>query len=202
MKIRPPHLETETLSRSAYNLYERLGRGFMITAIGVLLGVLVSFSALAIFGLVDAMLLSWRPEGELGHVGYTGFYPILFIVPLGAAMGVGFLLWLLAPETPVELADVIAIAHQPDPATPQVSGYASLVKSIIAVGSGASAGLYGPLLVLGASLAGSVRKILRLSPEHAEMALGAGVAAAISGTFSAPLAGIVSLMKLFCAITV
>ena len=191
MKMKPPHLETETLSRSAYHLYERLGRGFMITAIGVLLGVLVSFSALAIFGLVDAMLLSWRPEGELGHVGYTGFYPILFLVPLGAAIVVGFLLWLLAPDTPVELADVIAIAHQPDPATPQVSGYASLIKSIIAVGSGASAGLYGPLLVLGASLAGSVRKVLRLSPEHAEMALGAGVAAAISGTFSAPLAGIV-----------
>ena len=191
MKLALPQLPDKGLTRSARELSKRLGHGLTITAIGVLLGVLVSLSAVAVFGLTDGLLTSWRPNGEIGHVGYTGFYPILFIVPVGAALIVGLLLAYLAPDTPVELADVVAIAHQPDPAVPQVSGYASLVKSLLSVGSGASAGLYGPLLVLGASLAGTVRKLLRLSPQHAEMALGAGVAAAISGTFAAPLAGIV-----------
>ena len=89
---------------------------------------------MAVFGLTDGLLTSWRPNCETGHVGYTGFYPILFIVPVGAALIVGLLLAYLAPDTPVELADVVAIANQPDPAVPQVSGYASLVKSLLSVG--------------------------------------------------------------------
>jgi len=179
------------LSGRLREVYGRVARGLGITAIGVFLGVLVSFSALAVFGLVDTMLTSWRPSQSVGYVGYSGFYPILFIVPLLAACLVGGLLAWLQPETPVELADVVAAAHHPDPAVAQVSGYASLAKSVLSVGAGASAGLYGPLLVLAASLAASVRKLLNLSPQYAEMALGAGVAAAISATFAAPLAGIV-----------
>ncbi|MGB2226748.1 MAG: chloride channel protein, partial [Parvibaculales bacterium] len=42
----------------------------------------------------------------------------------------------------------------------------------------------------GASLAASMKRFTRLSPHFGEMALGAGVAAAISAAFSAPLAGI------------
>lgn len=182
---------SRSLSRLAQSVSTRLTHGLGITAIGVFLGVLVSVSALAVFALVDGMLDIWRPSQTIGFVGYTGFHPILFVVPLAAAFLVGGILTFLKPETPVELADVIAAAHQPEPAVPQVSGYTSLVKSVLSVGAGASAGLYGPLLVLAASLAASVRKLLNLSSQYAEMALGAGVAAAISATFAAPLAGIV-----------
>jgi CIC family chloride channel protein len=44
--------------------------------------------------------------------------------------------------------------------------------------------------VLGASLAATTKRLLNLSPQYAEMAMGAGAAAAISAAFNAPLAGI------------
>ena len=112
------------------------------------------------------------------------------IIPILAGLAIGGLLSWLAPQPPVELADVIHAAHKPDPQVSRTGGYISLLKSVLALGGGSPTGLYGPLVVLGASLAASMKRFTRLSPHFGEMALGAGVAAAISAAFSAPLAGI------------
>lgn len=166
----------------------RLGLG--IALIGSVLGIIVAYAALASFGAVELLLAAWRPAAGLTEIGFHGFHGVLFIVPVLAGLAVGGLLHWLAPQPPVELADVIHAAHKPDPHVSRTGGYVSLLKSILAVGGGSPTGLYGPLVVLGASLAASMKRVTKLSPQFGEMALGAGVAAAISAAFSAPLAGI------------
>jgi len=166
----------------------RLGIG--IALIGSVLGIVVAYAALAGFGAVELLLAAWRPDMAAPAVGFIGFDWMLFFIPIAAGLAVGGLLTWLAPQPPVELADVIHAAHKPDPHISRTGGYVSLLKSIIAVGGGSPTGLYGPLVVLGASLAASMKRFTRLSPQFGEMALGAGVAAAISAAFSAPLAGI------------
>ncbi len=168
----------------------------------MLLGLVVACSALALFGVADMILHLWQhpfpdvvpdvmSDAANGYFGLRPFDVWLFVVPLGMAALISLILLVLAPDTPVELADVIGAAHQPDPTVPQINGYASTLKSVLAVGGGSSTGLYGPLIVLGTSLAVTARRVLRLSPQYGEMALGAGVAAAIASAFGAPLAGIV-----------
>lgn len=175
-------------SAARMSLSLRLGLG--IALIGSILGVVVAYAALAGFGLVELMLAAWRPDGSVAAIGFDGIRWVLFLVPVAAGLAVGGLLSWLAPQPPVELADVIHAAHKPDPHVSRTGGYVSLLKSIIAVGGGSPTGLYGPLVVLGSSLAASMKRFTRLSPQFGEMALGAGVAAAISAAFSAPLAGI------------
>lgn len=178
------------MAQSLAQMGMRLRHGLGITAIGVVLGVVVAYAALASFGLVDIFLSLWQPKGMVGAIGWQGLNGQLFFVPLVAGIAIAGLLVWLRPQQPVELADVIHAAHQPDPQVSRTAGYVSLVKSVLALGGGSTTGLYGPLVVLGASLAASTKRLVNLTPQYGEMALGAGVAAAISAAFSAPLAGI------------
>ena len=167
-----------------------LRHGLAIAAIGIFIGVVVAYAALASFGAVELLLAQWRPDEDLLTVGFRGLHLSWLLIPILAGLAIGGLLSWLAPQPPVELADVIHAAHKPDPQVSRTGGYISLLKSVLALGGGSPTGLYGPLVVLGASLAASMKRFTRLSPHFGEMALGAGVAAAISAAFSAPLAGI------------
>ena len=167
-----------------------LRHGLTIAAIGIFIGVVVAYAALASFGAVELLLAQWRPNEDLLKVGFRGLHLNWLLIPILAGLAIGALLKLLAPQPPVELADVIHAAHKPDPQISRTGGYISLLKSVLALGGGSPTGLYGPLVVLGASLAASMKRFTRLSPQFGEMALGAGVAAAISAAFAAPLAGI------------
>ena len=181
---------TARLTMQTQSMLARLRHGVSITAVGLVLGVIVAYAAILSFGAVDFLLSLWQPSTKAGAVGWQGFQPILLLVPGAAGLLIGLLLYWLQPQKPVELADVIHAAHRPDPQVSRTAGYVSLVKSILALGAGSTTGLYGPLVVLGASLAASTKRLVNLTPQYGEMALGAGVAAAISAAFSAPLAGI------------
>ena len=180
----------ETLGETLGETMAHLRRGIIITGIGLVLGVIVAYAALAAFGTVRLMLDLWLPAHRPGDIGFNGIVWTVLLVPVIAGLAIGGLLLWLAPKKPVELADVIHAAHKTDPVVSRTGGYVSLLKSILAIGAGSTTGLYGPLVVLGASLAASTKRLLNLSPSYAEMALGAGAAAAISAAFSAPLAGI------------
>ena len=167
-----------------------LRHGLAIAAIGIFIGIVVAYAALASFGAVELLFAQWRPDADLLTVGFRGLHLSWLLIPILAGLAIGGLLSWLAPQPPVELADVIHAAHKPDPQVSRTGGYVSLLKSVLALGGGSPTGLYGPLVVLGASLAASMKRFTRLSPHFGEMALGAGVAAAISAAFAAPLAGI------------
>lgn len=183
-------LLVQALGSAAAEMWASLRRGLMIVAISIIIGVVVAYAALASFGMVELLLAQWRPDDGYLHVGWHGFNVNWVLIPALAGLAIGALLSWLAPQPPVELADVIHAAHKPDPQVSRTGGYVSLVKSVLALGGGSPTGLYGPLIVLGASLAASMKRFTRLSPHFGEMALGAGVAAAISAAFAAPLAGI------------
>ena len=168
----------------------RLLRGLGITAIGLLLGGVVALAAPLLFGFAGVLQNLWMPHNA-APMGWQGFSVAQFLLPVAGGAVIGLLVHALSPQRPVELADVIAAAHQPEPVISRSGGYLSTLKSMIAVSAGSPTGFYAPLIVMGAAMAASIKRLLRLPPQFAEMALGAGVAAAIAAAFSAPLAGIV-----------
>ena len=86
----------------------------------------------------------------------------------------------------------MSLKHPPcEPGTchPRVGIVSAITSAIYLWGSGASVGREGPAVHLGASLAGWIARRLHLSRSLSRTVLGCGVAAAVSASFNAPIAG-------------
>lgn len=70
------------------------------------------------------------------------------------------------------------------------SGIWSAIVSAVGLGFGASAGREGPVVHLGATLASFISRHTNFTQEHRRILLAAGVAAAVSASFNAPIAGV------------
>jgi CIC family chloride channel protein len=111
--------------------------------------------------------------------------------PAGVGLGLGLLLkfampggWTKGP------ADAIEANALHDARIPVREGLLSALVSATSLGVGASAGREGPVVHLGASMAAWLAQGLRLSPALSRTILGCGVAAAVSASFNAPIAGV------------
>jgi len=87
------------------------------------------------------------------------------------------------------VADVIEASALKGGQMSLTTGLRAAVVNVVSIGSGASVGREGPAVHLGASLAGWIVKRLRLTRSLSRTLLGCGVAAAVAGSFSAPIAG-------------
>jgi CIC family chloride channel protein len=88
-------------------------------------------------------------------------------------------------------ADVIEAARAGESYVSLRTGITNALAAILSIGSGASVGRYGPAVHLGATLGSFFSRRLHLPAHHRRALLACGVAAAISASFSAPLAGVV-----------
>lgn len=70
------------------------------------------------------------------------------------------------------------------------TGLASAVVHAVSLGAGASTGREGPVVHLGATLAGWMVRKLHLSRSLARTLIGCGVASAVAASFNAPIAGV------------
>ena len=63
--------------------------------IGIFIGVIVAYAALASFGAVELLLAQWRPGDDLFSVGFRGLHISWLIIPILAGLAIGALLsWL------------------------------------------------------------------------------------------------------------
>ena len=114
----------------------------------------------------------------------------LILAPTLGGLVVGLITWKFMPGGRNQgVADVVEASAMRSGHMSSRVGIISAITSIISVGSGASVGREGPAVHLGASLAGFVARRLHLSRSLARTLLGCGVAAAVSASFNAPIAG-------------
>jgi len=71
-----------------------------------------------------------------------------------------------------------------------------ILASALSISSGGSVGREGPIVQIGASIASTTGQLLRLSPVQLKTLVGCGVAAGISATFNAPIAGALFSLEL------
>ncbi|ADQ14688.1 chloride channel protein [Halanaerobium hydrogeniformans] len=72
----------------------------------------------------------------------------------------------------------------------RVAPFKALI-SAITIGSGGSAGREGPIVQIGAGFGSALGQFFKLDGDSIEILLASGAAAGISGTFNAPLAGVI-----------
>lgn len=163
----------------------------------VVLGALIgSLAALAAVGFVSAViwlndLLLISPRGRMMFDHPEALAIATVAVPTLGGLVVGQLHRAIRERRPHTPADLIAAVQTRRGRLPARAGFLSALSGLISLGSGASVGQYGPLVHMGASLGSLGAKLLRLGRSDDNVAIAAGVAAAIAAAFHAPLAGIV-----------
>jgi CIC family chloride channel protein len=167
----------------------------ILIAMAVAVGVITALAAIAFVDAVhwlnDVLLVSPRAriQWEDHHALVVA---ATVLVPTLGGLLVGLLLRAAWPEgRPLGPPDAIRAVQTRTPPPPERIGAVSTLAAALSLGCGASVGQYGPMVYLGA-LVGGVAARLRANVRNLRsIAIGCGVAAAISTGFNAPIAGLV-----------
>ena len=161
--------------------------------VALLIGIAAGFAALlfrmgisglqhALYGVEDVRLLHSFAES-------LPWYLVLAIPACGGLV-VGLILHRFTPDARVRsVADVIEGAALDNGRVEERAGLASALASMITLGSGGSSGREGPVVHLAAVISSRVSNWLRADGITGRDLLGCAVAAAVSASFNAPIAG-------------
>jgi CIC family chloride channel protein len=176
------------------NLREFLGeRQPLVWAVALVIGIGVAYFAILFRSLIGLFQLPWL--GTLSENVYSAAtqtpWWVIFMAPAIGGLGVGLFLQYIMPGRRAHgVADVMeARALLGCRITAQV-GLGSALVSALSLGTGASAGREGPVVHLGATLASVLMDLFNFSHAARRTLLACGVAAAVSASFNAPIAGV------------
>ena len=115
---------------------------------------------------------------------------LLFAIPVVGGLLVGGLRARLPRGNIQGPADVVESVQTFRGEIPMSVGVRSVTASLVGLGVGASAGQYGPLVHLGATVGSAISRFMGRGAWVGSTGIACGVAAAISTAFTAPIAGI------------
>jgi chloride channel protein, CIC family len=137
-------------------------------------------------------------QGRVGslHVPWLGI-GFLVLVPIVGGLLYGPLIYRFAREARGHGVPevMLAVATQDGRIRPQVSVIKALA-SALCIGFGGSVGREGPIVQIGSALASSLGQVLRMPRSKLRVLVACGAAAGISGTFNAPVTGVVFGLEL------
>ncbi len=117
-------------------------------------------------------------------------------IPIVGGLAVGLILWVFTPNgQSVAVSDVIHGAAMTHGRVSKRIGLASAVASLITLSTGGSSGREGPVVHLAAVISSWVSNRIKASDITARDLMGCAVAAAVSASFNAPLAGTIFALE-------
>lgn len=136
----------------------------------------------AVYGTEDVNLLAtWA--------GTLPWYMIL-LIPIVGGLCVGVIIQFFTPDGRVRtVADVIEGAALNNGRVEKKAGIASACASLITLSTGGSSGREGPVVHIAAMISSWVSNLIRADGINGRDLLGCAVAAAVSASFNAPIAG-------------
>lgn len=175
------------------NLRTFLGSGTpKIWLLSLVIGAMVAVAAIVFreaIGLVQYWWLGNTSEQTLTAAQNVAWYWVL-AAPVAGGVVVGIMLERVSMRRAGNVADVIEARAMTGRPLDLKDGLWSAAIAAVSLGSGASAGREGPVIHLGATLASVVAHRRKLPEWCARTLLASGVAAAISASFNAPIAGV------------
>ena len=176
------------------NLAPPFLRVLVLTGMAVVVGTAASMAAIALVELVSllntALLVAPKARVQWESLPWLVAMTTILVPTLGGLI-VGLAHRHLSPAgRPLGPPDVIEAVQFHKPLPDLRSGLISTGTAALSLGAGASVGQYGPMVYLGAIFGGFARRLRLGVPNLASIAIGCGVAAAISTAFNAPIAGV------------
>ncbi|MEC3861946.1 chloride channel protein [Mesobacterium sp. TK19101] len=161
--------------------------------IALAVGIAAGFAAV-----IFRMAITWLQATVYGTpdvnrlASFAGTLPWYFVllIPVCGGIAVGVILHFFTPDGRVRtVADVIEGAALNDGRVEKRAGIASALCSWITLSTGGSSGREGPVVHIAAMIASWVSNLLRVDGITGRDLLGCAVAAAVSASFNAPIAG-------------
>ena len=145
---------------------------------------LIYFSSLAFYGY----------DGSIGFISLVETIPTwkrLLIPTLGGLLvGIIFAIAKVSEAEGEGVPEVMeALAHKRGTIRPIVAPI-KIITAALTLGSGGSAGREGPVIQIGSAIGSTVAQAMELASTERSLLLACGAAAAIGGTFGAPVAGV------------
>lgn len=143
-----------------------------------------------------------RKDVLFGFLTVPRYCALMLLIPSFGGLLCGFLIWSLAPEANGEGTDtVIRAFHSRNGFLRNRISIVKTLASFLTLGSGGSAGWEGPTMLLGAGIASSVGRKLRLTVKDRRVLLLAGAAAGIGAIFQIPFGGALFAVEILYAST-
>ncbi|MEL6099901.1 MAG: chloride channel protein [Pseudomonadota bacterium] len=162
---------------------------FISLAIGIGAGFAALFFRKGIEGL-QAFLYGTDDVQYLHSFASSLPWYLILIIPICGGLIVGLILHLFTPDGRARsVADVIEGAAMKDGRVESTAGVASAVASFITLSSGGSSGREGPVVHMAAVISTWVSRWIKADGITGRDLLGCAVAAAVSASFNAPIAG-------------
>ena len=174
-----------------------------IWLLAAVIGVIVGYAVLVFritIGNVQHLWLDDASHDTVATLASAKPWWLILLVPAVGGLFVGlFLQYAMPKRRPEGVADVIEAKAVGGGRINFLHGMGSALVAAISLGAGASAGREGPAVHLGATLASGVNRFFELTPVARRTLLGCGVAAAVSASFNAPIAGVLFALEVVLA---
>ena len=165
----------------------------LVWLLAFVVGIGAAYLAIAFRIMIGIVQLPWL--GTTSERVYTAAsalpWWLVLTVPAFGGLLVGlFLAYVMPGKRACGVPDVIESRALLGCKISAQEGLGSALVSIVSLGTGASAGREGPVVHLGATLASVLKSLFNLPHAGQRTLLGCGVAAAVSASFNAPIAGV------------
>lgn len=166
--------------------------GFLLLA--VLTGAVTAYGVIAFdyaFRAVQWLFYGFSHENVSAAAGALAWWHLLLAPTVGGLLIGLFVYYAVPGRRACGPVDVLHAVLEDNGRISVRQGLGSVVASAASIGVGASVGLYGPVVHLGASLGSWLARKFRMAHNSALTLLGCGVSAAIAASFNAPIAGVI-----------
>ena len=166
---------------------------FILSLLAVVIGTLAAYGAIAfreLIGMIQLVVFGSDSDYLLSISRYLPWWQLL-LAPVAGGLLVGLFIHFVMPGRRNHgVADVIEAGSLHAGRMALGTGFGAALAAATSIGFGASVGREGPVIHLGATIAASIAKRLRLNRNAALTLLGCGVASGIAASFNAPIAGV------------
>ncbi len=119
----------------------------------------------------------------------------VFLPAAGGLVGGLLLVWLVKEKGlsgVSQMIEAVSLARRPVRVRPAVG---RVVSSIAVISTGGSEGREGPIIQIGAALASSLSRRLKVSPERVRILTACGMAAGVAGAYNTPIAATLFVLE-------
>ncbi|PCI88010.1 MAG: chloride channel protein [Hyphomicrobiales bacterium] len=170
----------------------------LVWIFAVIIGVAVAYVAIIFRKYIGYIQYAWIGETSEIFFDKLASVPLYLriLVPTLGGLLVGIIVYYFAPtKRPEGVADVIGARAEGTASISLKRGFANIIAAGLTLGVGGSAGREGPIVHFGASLASAIANFINIPPSSRRSLFGAGVAAAVSASFNAPIAGVLFALE-------
>ncbi len=165
---------------------------WVLMVLALVVGTISGYGAIGFYlllGIIQKFLFGTNDVDLSSAMISIAWWKIILIPVIGGLI-VGQLLRFMPEGRSHSVQHVIESAALHDGKINIKHGALSALIASLSLSFGASMGREGPVVHLGATLASAITQKLKLTPAVARTLLGCGVAAAVSASFNAPIAGV------------